>query len=61
MRFPHLVGQVIVTFALAAVIVPLVVVVTPATKDPKVGYLAVASVFVVVFAVLRVVWPRPKT
>jgi hypothetical protein len=60
MRIPHMVGQVIVTFAVAAVIIPLVVVAVPATKDPTMGLVAVACVFGGVFGVLRAVWPRPR-
>ena len=60
MRVPHLVGQVMVTFAIAAVIVPLVVVLIPPARDARVGYMSLTAVLVIVFAILRVVWPRPK-
>jgi hypothetical protein len=36
------------------------VILLPGEKDARVGYLTVACVFAGVFAVLRVVWPRPK-
>jgi hypothetical protein len=61
MRVPHLLGQLIVTFALAALIVPLAVALLPAERDHRVGYLTVACVFAGVFGVLRVVWRRPRS
>jgi len=60
MRFPHVIGQLIVTFVLAAVIVPLVVVLVPATQDPRIGYLAMGCVFAGVFGLLRAFWPRSQ-
>jgi hypothetical protein len=60
MRVPHLLGQVIVTFAIAALIVPVAVAVVPGEHDPRVGYLTVACVLGLVFGMLRVVWPRPR-
>jgi len=60
MRVPHLIGQVMVTFAIAAIVVPIVVLVLPAARDARIGYLSLATVLVVVFGILRVVWPRPR-
>jgi hypothetical protein len=60
MRVPHLLGQLIVTFAIAALVVPIAVALMPIAHDHRVGYLTVACVFGAVFGVLRVVWPRPR-
>ena len=61
MRVPHLVGQVMVTFLIAAAVVPLVVVLMPAARDARIGYLSLVVALVIVFAILRVVWPRPRS
>jgi hypothetical protein len=60
MRVPHLLAQVIVTFVVSALIVPIVIAVVPGEHDPGVGYLTVACVLAAVFGMLRVVWPRPR-
>jgi len=60
MRVPHLLGQVIVTFAIAALLVPIAVALVPAARDYRAGYLTVACIVAGVFGMLRVVWPRPR-
>ena len=52
--------QVVVTFAVVAVILPFVIALVPVTRDPGVGPPVAVGVMVAVFAGLRVWWPKPK-
>ena len=61
MRGPALVvGQVIISVLIVGVLLPGVLVNVAAAREPKVGSALGLGLTVVVFVVLRVVWPRPR-
>jgi hypothetical protein len=60
MRIVILVVQVVISVAVVGLVLPGVLAFVPAARDQRVGLSIAGAIAVLMFMILRMIWPRPR-